>query len=253
MAWHSKWHNIKHKKALQDAKKAKNYTKVWKIIEMAARWWADPKLNPSLLAALEKARYYNLPKDVVERAIKKWSWQNDWMQLQEIFYEWYGPWGVAVFVKCITSNTNRSWANVKILMARNNWTLWEPWSVSWQFEEKGAIYLWGIIQKQIDKGREVEKILAINLEQFEEDILEINFSDYSVDDENNAVIYCWKDELFTAVKILQSKSYKINDFQIEYLPSNSIELDEVNTEKLEKLIDALDEDDDVDEVYHNAS
>ncbi len=253
MAGHSKWHNIRHKKAAQDAKKAKIYTKISKLIELAARQgWGDPNLNPALEAALEKARYYSVPKDVIERAIKKWTGQLEWEQLEEIYYEWYAPWWVALYIKCITSNKNRTGANVRSILTKNGGSLWEPGSVSWQFKEKWVIYLSGKIEKVVEKWKEIEKISPINIEELEERLLELDIEDFEYDRENNIVKIITPKESFANVKkILETENYKIEDANIEFVAENLIEVDPQTAEKVIKLIEALEEDDDVDTVYHN--
>lgn len=252
MAWHSKWHNIRHKKAAQDAKKSKIYTKISKLIELAARQGADPDLNPALEAALEKAKYYWVPKDVVERAIKKWSWQLEWEQLEEVYYEWYAPGGIALYIKCITSNKNRTWANVRMILNKNWWSLGEPGSVSWQFKEKWIIYVSWKIEKIVEKGKEIEKVNPLDIAQFEEDLLNFDIEDYEIDEENKiAKIVTSKENFASVKKELEKMWYKIEDAWIEFVAENLIEVDDATAEKVQKLIDALEEDDDVDTVYHN--
>jgi len=255
MAGHSKWHNIRHKKAAQDAKKAKIYTKISKLIELAARQgWGDPNLNPALEAALEKARYYSVPKDVIERAIKKWTWQLEWEQLEQVFYEGYAPWGVALYIKCITSNKNRTWANVRTILNKNGGSLWEPGSVSWQFKEKWVIYVSWKIEKYKEKWKEVEKIIPIDFENFEEHLLELDLDieDVDFDEENKIVKIVTPKESFADVKkTLENENYKIEEAGIEFVAENLIEVDDQTAERVQKLIEALEEDDDVDTVYHN--
>ncbi len=252
MAGHSKWHNIRHKKATQDAKKAKIYTKISKIIELAARQWADPDLNPALEAALEKARYYSVPKEVVEKAIKKWSWQLEWEQLEQIFYEWYAPWWIALYIKCITSNKNRTGANVRSILTKFWWNMWEPGSVSWQFKEKWVIYISWKIEKKKEKWKEIENILPLNEEELEEILLELDIEDYEFEPEEKiARVITSKENFANIKKQLEQLWYKIENAELEYLAENTIDIDEQTAEKVQKLIEALEEDDDVDTVYHN--
>lgn len=253
MAGHSKWHNIRHKKAAQDAKKSKIYTKISKIIELAARQgWGDPNLNPALEAALEKAKYYSVPKEVIDRAIKKWTWQLEWEQLEEVFYEWYAPWGVALYIKCITSNKNRTWANVRTILNKNWGSMWEPGSVSWQFKEKWVIYIWWKVEKYVEKWKQVEKVIPLNIDELEEKLLELDVEDFEYDEENQIAKIITPKESFSDVKkSLENAGYKIEDSNIEFVAENLIEVDDETAEKVQKLIDALEEDDDVDTVYHN--
>lgn len=135
-----KRHSIAAKKAAGDQEKARNYSKIGKIIQLAAKWWVDSSMNPSLELALQKAKYYNLPREVIDKAIKKWSGQLKWEDLKEVLYEWYGPGGVAVLVKTLTDNTNRTSSNIRIVFSKYWWSLWEPGSVSWQFIQRWVFW-----------------------------------------------------------------------------------------------------------------
>lgn len=172
MAKHSKRHNIKHRKAAQDAKKSKIYARIGKLIQMAARQGSDPSWSPSLATVLIKAKEASLPKDVVQRAIEKWAGTGEWDQLMEMFYEGYGPWGSAIYVKCIASNVNRTSANVRAIMAKYGGNMAEPGAVKWQFEEKGEIWISEKIIMKNEKWKTVEEIHPIDIALLEVDILE---------------------------------------------------------------------------------
>jgi YebC/PmpR family DNA-binding regulatory protein len=252
MAKHSKWQNIKHRKAAQDAKKAKIYTKIWKIIQIAARNWADPSLNPVLQVALDKAKEYSVPKNVIDNAINKWSWQSWWEQLQEIFYEWYWPWWTAIYIKSITWNINRSSWNIRAIFTRFWCNMWEPWSVSWQFKEKWIIYLSWKIKIEKIKWKDIETTLPIDNNELEETILEINIEDYETSEEW-VKITTNRENLIETKKYLEKKSFKIESWDIEFIPENYIDISEDEYSKLEKLIESFEDYDDVDTVYHNAN
>lgn len=252
MAGHSKWHNIKHRKAAQDAKKSKIYANVAKVIQMAARnWWDNPSLNPALETALTKARQAWLPKDVIKKAIDKGAWNDMGEVLVEIFYEWYWPGGVAMYIKCITWNTNRSWANVRAILAKYWWNLWEPWSVSWQFQEKGEIFVVWQVERAIVKWKNVETVLPFDEEAFELAVMETSAEDYAIDDGVWRIITA-REELINTVKQLEDVQRKIDSSDFAYLADNEITLDEEWEEKLQRLINFLEEDEDVDTVWHNA-
>ncbi len=251
MAWHSKRHNIKHRKAAQDSKKAKIYAKVAKIIQMAAEKWDNPSLNPTLDAAIKKWKQAWLSKEVIQKAIDKWAWNDTWEKLVEIFYEWYGPSGVALYIKCITPNTNRSWANVRALLAKYGWNLWDPWSVWWQFAEKWEIFISGKILLEKIKWKDVETILPLD-DEFELWIMDTKAEDYEIEDWMARVLTTREDYMAT-VSVLENAWWKIEQSDLSYIAENVINLDERGEEKLQTLIEILEEDEDVDTVWHNAA
>jgi len=253
MAGHSKWHNIRHKKAAQDAKKAKIYAKVAKIIELAARSGADPDLNPALASALAKAKSYNVPKDIVERAIKKGSWQLEWQKLEEVIYEGYGPWGTALLIKAVTDNKNRTNANVRAILNKFWGSLGAPGSVAWQFDEKWMIIIDGKVAKKVEKGKEIEEVVPINPEAIEEEILNFDIEDFELDEDGILTVITSKENFANVAKELENSGFHIREYELEYVPQSKVNLTQDNEQKLIKLIDALEEDDDIDRVYHNAA
>lgn len=251
MAWHSKRHNIKHRKAAQDAKKSKVYAKVAKLIQMAARDGDDRSMNPKLDLALTKAKSAGLPKDVIQRAIDKWAWNLEWEELQEIFYEWYGPGGVAMYIKCVTDNTNRSWSSVKSILTKYGSSLWSPWSVARQFTEKWELYVTWKKHTKVIKGKEIEEVLPLDKEEIELAIMETVAENYEFDDEAVRVITS-RDDFSSTVTQLEGEWRNVEDASLQFLAENELALSESDEQKLEKLLDALEDDDDVDEIWHNA-
>lgn len=252
MAWHSKWHNIKHRKAAQDAKKAKIYSKLAKQIQLEAMKWADPDLNPSLALAISKAKSAWVPKPVIEKAVKKWSWQDTWETLQEVFYEWYWPEGVAMYIKCITSNTNRSAASIRSIFTKYGWNMWQAWSVAWQFSAKWVTVVNWKVKEEIEKWKKIKKIIPLNDDELEEELLELPVEDYEKLDDNSYRIVSSRKDLMQVVSSLENKWYNVESYDIEYIPKNTVKLSEEGEKKLEKLINTFEDDDDVDEVFHNA-
>ena len=251
MAGHSKWHNIKHRKAAQDSKKSKIYAKVAKQIEIAAKQGADPDMNPSLAAVLSKAKSVWVPKDVIERAIKKGSWQIEWEKLEEVFYEGYWPWWVALYIKCITSNTNRSSASIKAILAKHWWNMWEVWSVAWQFDKKWVVYVsWKVVVEK-EKWKDVEKTVDLDQDLFEEQLLELDIEDYQFLDDWVRIITDYTN-LVEIKKQLENLWYKVESAEIEFIPQNYIQLSQEQEQKLINLIDILEDNEDVDTVFHNA-
>ncbi len=250
MAWHSKRHNIKHRKAATDAKKSKIYTKIAKIITIAAKWWADASMNPSLASALEKARYNSLPKEVIQKAILKWSWGGESINMLELFYEWYGPWWAAIYIKCLTDNTNRTSSNIKSNLAKLGGNIWEPGSVSWQFVEKWFVYICGLSNIKTVKWNITEEVTSYDKNKLEEDLMNMSIEDYQFEEESCIVITS-KSNFLTVKKQLENLGYKIDDADLKFESTSPVNIDEENMTKLEKIIEILEDDDDVDTVYHN--
>ena len=243
-------HSIAARKASGDAKKSQAYAKVWKIIQIAARKGADPKMNPALDLALSKAKQYHLPREVVEKAILKWSGQLEGENLEEIFYEGYGPEGVALLIKALTSNTNRSASSVKQIMQKHGWTLGAIGSVARQFKEQGVIVIDGISETIQDKWKTVERVLPLNKDELEERAMELPIADFEAEG-NTVVIYVDKKDFATVQNGLEKFHYHMVESDIQFIPENTVKLNEEATNKLYTLLDALDDDEDVDHVWHN--
>ncbi len=243
-------HSIAARKASGDAQKSQNYAKIGKIIQIAAKKGADPKMNPALELALSKAKQYNLPRDVVEKAILKGSGQLEGENLEEIFYEGYGPDGVAILIKALTSNTNRSATSIKNIMQKKWGTMWAIGSVAWQFKEQGVFVIDGISETVQDKGKTIEKILPLNKEELEERAMELPISDIEAE-ENTVIIYSDKKDFAAVQEWLTTHHYHMTEADIQFIPENTVKLNEESTEKLYSLLDALEEDEDVDHVRHN--
>lgn len=238
MAGHSKWANIKHRKGAEDAKRGKVFTKVVKEIIVAARLGGgDPNANPRLRTVLLKAKACNLPKDNVERAIKKGTGDLDGMDYEEISYEGYGPGGVAVLVESLTDNKNRTVADVRHLFNKYNGNLGENGCVGWMFDKKG----WFAVAKA---DADEEELMMTALDAGAEDVKD-------EDGENFEIITAPDD--FEAVKAaLESAGIAIVDSEVTMLPQNYVSLEGKDAETMIKLMDALDDNDDVQKVYTNA-
>ncbi len=245
-----KWHTIAARKASWDQAKARNYSKIGKIIQLAAKNWADPSMNPSLELALQKAKYYNLPRDVIDKAIKKWSWQLKWEDLQEIVYEWYGPGGVAVLVKTLTDNTNRTSPNIKIIFSKFWWSLWEPGSVSWQFMQKWVFVVDWKFEIINEKWNNIEKVCPLDLDDAEMELMDMNVEDID-HEEWNLILTVDRNDFVSVRDELKSNSYHVIDSGLHYLPENTLAISEEDAKWLQSLIDNLEEDEDVDCVYSN--
>jgi YebC/PmpR family DNA-binding regulatory protein len=238
MSGHSKWANIKHKKGAEDAKRGKVFTKVVKEIIVAARFGGgDPGTNPRLRTVLLKAKACNLPKDNIDRAIKKGIGDLDDVNYEENSYEGYGPGGVAVLVESLTDNKNRTVADVRHIFSKYNGNLGENGCVGWMFDKKG----WFSVAKS---DADEEELMMTALDAGAEDVKDD-------DDDNFEIITAPED--FEAVKIaLESASVPIVDSEVTMLPQNYVSLTGKDAETMMKLMEALDDNDDIQKVYTNA-
>lgn len=238
MSGHSKWANIKHKKGAEDARRGKVFTKVVKEIIVAARFGGgDPNANPRLRTVLLKAKACNLPKDNIERAIKKGTGELEGMEYEELSYEGYGPGGVAVLVESLTDNKNRTVADIRHLFSKYNGNLGENGCVAWMFNKKG----WLAVAKS---DADEEELMMAALDAGAEDVKD--------DDDENFEIITAPDD-FEAVKTaLEAASVPIGDSEVTMLPQNYVSLTGKDAETMLKLMDALDDNDDVQKVYTNA-
>lgn len=229
MSGHSKWATTKHKKAIKDSKRSSLFTKLTKIITVAAREGADPNMNFKLRMAIEKAKSLSLPKDNIERAIAKGSGTGEGQALEEITYEGYGPEGTAVIIEVVTDNKNRSASEVRHLLTKHGGSL--GGSVAWQFERKGVIYL---KKENINENQELE-------------IIDAGAEDISK--ENGIQVITAMENLQKVQEKLEGK-FEIDNAELEYLPKNKVKPE--NPKKVEKLFEALDENDDINNFYSNA-
>jgi len=238
MSGHSKWATTKHKKAVIDAKRGKLFAKLIKNIEVAARTGGgDPDGNPTLYDAIVKARRNSVPLDNIERAVKRGSGAEaggaDW---QTIMYEGYGPAGVAVLIECLTDNRNRAAGEVRVAMTRNGGNMADPGSVSYLFHRKGVI----IVPKVEGVGE--DEILGAVLEVGAEEVNDLGDSFEVVSEPTDLV----------AVRTaLQSAGIDYESADASFVPSMTVELDAESAPKVFRLIDALEDSDDVQNVWAN--
>jgi YebC/PmpR family DNA-binding regulatory protein len=242
MSGHSKWATTKHKKAVVDAKRSKVFAKLIKNIEVAARiGGGDPDANPTLYDAIYKAKKTSVPNDNIDRAVKRGSGaEAGSADYQSITYEGYAPGGVAVLVECLTDNRNRAAAEVRIALTRNGGNLAEPGSVSYMFARKGVV----IVEKRgTDLASPTEdEVLAAVLDAGAEDVNDLGESFEVVSEATDVV----------AVRTaLQAAGIDYESAEVEWVPSVTVELDEDGARRIFRLIDALEDSDDVQNVYAN--
>lgn len=237
MSGHSKWKTIKNKKGKEDARRGKIFTKMSRMITVAVKEGGpDPSYNASLQAAIDKAKAENMPNDNIERAIKKAAGESAETQYEEIWYEGYGPEGVAVIVQTLTDNRNRTAPDVRHAFDKFGGNLGQTGSVTFLFERKGVLVVDGT-----DLDEEAFMFQAIDAGA--EDVL----SEDGFFEIRTAV------EDFHAVKeALSSQGVTFERLDLSFIPHNLVEIkDEKNIKNMERMIDTLEENDDVQEVYHN--
>lgn len=238
MSGHSKWATIKRSKAVVDAKRGAVFTKIGNAISIAAReGGADPEANPSLRALIDKARGVNMPKDNIDRAIKRGSGELAGDVVEELYYEGILPGNIQVVIKCLTDNRNRSAASVRHALSKYGGSLS---SVMWNFEQKGIIE---ISQEEI-------KNKNINLEELELELIELDIEDF-ISDEDGVLIYTKTEDLQKVKNKLEEKNISPLSAELEYIAKDKQKLDQVGLEKIEAFVEMLEEIEDVNDYYFN--
>jgi YebC/PmpR family DNA-binding regulatory protein len=238
MAGHSKWANIQHRKGRQDEKRGKIFTRIIKEITVAARLGgADVSVNPRLRLAIEKASDANMAKDTVNRAIQKGSGGGDGANLDEIRYEGYGIGGAAVIVDCLTDNRTRTVAEVRHAFSKNGGNMGTDGSVAFMFKHCGQFIF--------SPGTSEDAVMEVALEAGADDVI--------TDEEGSIEVLCPM-SLFSTVKAaLEAKGLKAELAEVTMRPDTHTELNGEDAARMQKLLDAIENLDDVQEVYHNAS
>ena len=235
MSGHNKWSTIRHKKGAADAKRGKIFTKIIKEITVAARLGGgDPDGNPRLRTIIDKAKAENMPKDNIERAIKKGTGELEGVNYEEIVYEGYGPGGVAVLVESMTDNRNRTVSEVRSIFTKCNGNMGESGCVSWMFDKKGLI----IFSKSVD----FDKLFETALEAGAEDVA----------DEEEQYEVLTDQSMFIEVRDALSRAgFVFESAEVTMIPQTMVKLDGKNAENMLKLMERLEDNDDVQNVYAN--
>ena len=237
MSGHSKWSSIKHKKGATDAKRGKIFTKLIKEITVVARTGGgDPDANPRLRTAIAAAKSENMPKDNIERAIKKGTGELEGVNYEESTYEGYGPGGAAVFIESVTDNKNRAVADIRHIFSKNGGNLGENGCVAWMFDKKGYI---AIEKKAVDEDSLMETAIEAGAEDVRED--------------NGSFEIVTEPDDFESVKTAIDKAaIPYIDAEITMLPQSTTNLEGKQALQMVKLMEALDDCEDVQKVYTNA-
>ncbi|HIC95034.1 TPA: YebC/PmpR family DNA-binding transcriptional regulator [Candidatus Bipolaricaulota bacterium] len=238
MAGHSKWANIKYRKERQDQKRGQIFSKLAKEITLAARAGADPEKNTALANALARARAFNLPKENIERAIKRATGELPGARYEEILYEGYGPGGVALLLRIVTDNRKRAAAEIRHIFEEFDGSLGESGSVAWLFSRKGLV----VINKGDVAGRELEELLIEIIDLGAEDIQE---------KEGEIEVYCQPEALSSLREGLERLGVPIARAEITMVPQSTVHLEGKEAERLLRFLERLDEQEDVQEVYAN--
>jgi YebC/PmpR family DNA-binding regulatory protein len=234
MAGHSKWANIKHRKGRQDAKRGKLFGKLGKAIEVAARnGGGNIEFNPTLATAVDKAKAASMPNDNIERAIKRGSGEVEGAIYEETFYEGYGPGGVAIYVQVLTDNRNRAASDVRSAFTRHGGNLGEPGSVGYLFSQKGLI---------LARGSE-DEVMLLAIDAGAEDILDVDGGMYEVVTKPS--------DMRDVREALEDGGVEIESADVTQLPANTVPVEESEAKKLLRLIDTLEDLDDVQAVFAN--
>lgn len=239
MSGHSKWHNIQGRKNAQDSKRGKIFQKLSRELYMAAKsGGADPNSNAALRLTVDKARAANMPKDNIKRALDKAEGGSE-EHYDEVTYEGYAPGGVAVLVEALTDNKNRTASSVRVAFTRNGGSLGSSGSVSYMFDRKGYIVL-----DRTKNTQDEDQVLL--------DIMDLGADDLQTSDDAFEIYTDAKD--FTAVRDgLQEKGYELANSELTMIPQNTMQVPEDKQEQFEHMIDQLEDDDDVSEVYTAAA
>lgn len=241
MSGHNKWSTIKHKKAKEDAKRGKIFTKIIKEITVATKMGGkDPDTNPRLRNAIDLAKENNMPSDNIKKAIMRGAGELEGVTYEEVTYEGYGPGGVAIFVEVLTDNKNRIVSEIRHIFSRNNGNLGENGCVGWMFEQKGAIK---VPKDSIDEDTLFEKVIEAGGD-------DVN----SEDDEENYLVYTSVEDFNNVRTNLEKAGVKVIGAELTRIPQNTVDItDESQAKSLIKLLDMLEDNDDVQKCYSNAS
>lgn len=236
MSGHSKWATIKHKKGAADKKRAKLFAKLIKQVEVAARQGGgDLDANATLRTMYQKARDSSVPLDTIERAIKRGTGELEGVNYEPIAYEGYAPGGVALYVEVLTDNRNRSGSDMRSIFTKNGGSMAEPGSVAWQFERKGVVTL--------DRSLDEDELMLVALDHGAEDL---------VDEGDTWRLTCDPSDLNPLRQALEENEIAFTDADLTMLPSSTVEVGDVAEAKaILRLIDALDDNDDVQDVFAN--
>jgi YebC/PmpR family DNA-binding regulatory protein len=237
MSGHSKWHSIKHKKARVDAARGKIFTRLIKELTVSARLGGgDPTMNPRLRTAIQAAKQANMPAKNIDNAVKKGTGELPGVVYEEVTYEGYGPGGVAIYISTMTDNKNRTVAEIRHLLSKYGGNLGESGSVAWMFEKKGLI-------KVSKENYDEEELFMV--------VIDAGAEDMQSDDSDFYEIYTDPDQLNDVQTKLEENGINLESAERTMIPKNTVNLDEKPAEQMLKLMEILDDHDDVQDIFAN--
>lgn len=239
MSGHSKWATTHRQKAIVDAKKGAIFTKFANLITISAKKGGDPEANPALRAAIDRAKSLSMPKDNIERAIKRGTGELAGDQVEELYYEGLIPPNIQIIVKCVTDNKNRSGASVRHIFTKNGGAFG---AVLWNFEQKGVIKI----------ATEDFKASGLDVEKLELELIDAGISDFIKEDEG-FMVQTELGDLQRIKELLENKNLKLESAEIEYIAKEKVGINEEGSEKLDKVFSELEDNEDVGDYYTNVS
>lgn len=244
MSGHSKWHNIRVKKTAADKVRGKVYTRHAKLIEIAAQKGGDPDMNAALRTAIDNAKADNVPNANIERAIKKGTGELKGAAMEEVLYAGYGPGNAAILIECLTDNRNRTLANVKVALSKNGGNFAETSSVAWMFERKGMVSA---------TNKKLHREQGMVSDGVELQLIDAGAEDIDTTDDMLTVITDIAG--WTKVRdVLKNEGFEVTEAGLTYMPTQKADIEDAGTaEKILHVIEALEEDEDVDRVHTNAT
>lgn len=243
MSGHSKWSTIKRKKGAADAARGKLFTRLAREIQVAARNGADPNSNFTLRLAIDRARTENMPKDNIERSIRRGAGlEKDGVEIETIVYEGYGPHGIAILVECLTDNRNRTISELRRVFTKANGALGEPGSVAWQFTEKGYVLFNRLDNEGEATGLDPDELFMAAIESGADDV-EVS--------EEVVEVYTERTRFAQVSQALDEQGFKAVQAELMMQPNSPLELSVEEAASVLALVEAIEELDDVSKVYHN--
>ncbi len=240
MSGHSHWSKIKHQKGVADIKRGQTFSKMVRLISVAAKeGGSDPDKNPKLRLAIERAKSLNMPKENIERAVKKGSGELQGVQLEEFIFEAYGPGGIAIIVEGITDNKNRTMSEIKKVLSQNNGKLAGEGSVRWLFERKGVLS----INSKNQESKTQEDLELMLIEIGAENIIKHEYGFWDV--------FTKTEEVYKTKEAIEKQGVAVESMSLDWIAKEEIDLPDKEKESCNRLFDLLDENDSVQEIYSN--